>query len=259
MREVTLSLTYVGCEGVLVRSASGTVLIDGLYGEEAAPFGVPGGTVLDRLRDARPPFDRIDVILATHHHADHFDAAAVARHLRGSPNAHFASTPQATIQVMEATHGMFAHRVHSLPADEGVMVSRDIGKVHVGAFGLSHGKVHYADVQHLGLLVALGGRSVVHLGDGIIDEKALRGVGLLDRKIDVGVLPFWFLTYPFGRRLVSNGFRPSAIFAVHIRVNEREKVTGEIASWIDAVPLVTPMESYEIAADGRIERKESSK
>jgi len=134
-----------------------------------------------------------------------------------------------------------------------------VGRVHIQAFGLSHGKVHYADVQHLGFVVTLGHRSLIHLGDGIIDEKALRAAGVIGRSIDVGVLPFWFLTYPFGRRLVSNGFRPRALFAVHVRMNEREKVSGEIASWIDATPLLVPMERYEIAADGRVERKEPSK
>ena len=139
------------------------------------------------------------------------------------------------------------------------MLARDVGKIHIETFGLSHGKVHYADVQHLGIVVTLGGRSVIHLGDGIIDEKSLRAAGMLDRTLDVGVLPFWFLTYPFGRRLVSNGFRPRAIFAVHVRMNEREKVAGEIASWIDAVPLLAPMESFEIASDGRVQKKEPSK
>jgi L-ascorbate metabolism protein UlaG (beta-lactamase superfamily) len=257
---VTLNLTYVGCEGVLIRSAAGSVLIDGLYGEEAAaPFGVPDERTLERLRDAKSPFQHVDVLLATHFHPDHFDASAVARHLRGNPNAHFMSTPQATVQVVEATHGMFAHRVHSVSPNDGETVARDIGSIRVEAFGLSHGKVHYADVQHLGFVVKLGARTVIHLGDGIIDEKSLRTAGVLDRVIDVGVLPFWFLTYPFGRRLVSNGFRPRAIFAVHVRAHEREKIAGEIASWIDAIPLLVPMESYEIAADGRAQRKEPSR
>jgi L-ascorbate metabolism protein UlaG (beta-lactamase superfamily) len=256
---VTLHLTYLGCEGVLVRSDAGSVLIDGLYGDEAAPFGVPEPRVLERLRDAKPPFGRIDVILATHFHADHFDASAVVRHLRANPEAHFVSTLQATVQVGEAAHGMFAHRVHSVAPGEGEMLSRELGAVKVEAFGLSHGKVHYADVQHLGLVVTLGGRTVVHLGDGIIDEKSLRAAGLLDRALDVGVLPFWFLTYPFGRRLVSSGFRPRTLFAAHVRMNERERVAAEIASWIDAVPLLTPMESWEIADDGRVEKTDPSR
>ncbi|HKW12919.1 MAG TPA: MBL fold metallo-hydrolase [Candidatus Krumholzibacteria bacterium] len=256
---MALTLTYLGCEGVLVRSDAGSILIDGLYGEEAAPFGVPPEPVLEKLRDARPPFDRVDVILATHFHGDHFDPVAVARHLRANPNSHFVSTTQATVQVMEATHGLLGHRVHGITAAEGVVVRRDVGHVHIQAFGLSHGKVHYADVQHLGFVVTLGERSIIHLGDGIINEKSLRAAGVIDRAIDVGVLPFWFLTYPFGRRLVSNGFRPQALFAVHVRANEREKVTGEIASWIDATPLIVPMERYEIAAGGGVTKKEPLK
>ena len=254
---MTLELTYIGCEGVLLRAASGSVLIDGLFGDEAAPFGVPPAAVLDRLREARPPFDRIDVILATHFHADHFDAAWVARYLKASPGTHFISTPQAIVQVSEATHGSCASRLHALDAPEGAVIARDMGGIRVEAFGLSHGKVHYADVQHLGLVVTLDGRTVMHLGDGIIDEKSLRAAGVLDRVIDVAVLPFWFLTYPFGKRLVSRGFRPRAIFAVHVRTNERERVVREIASWIDAVPLIEPMSVHVVTADGRVTRKES--
>ena len=119
---MALTLTYLGCEGVLVRSDAGSVLIDGLYGEEAAPFGVPPEPVLEKLRDARPPFDRVDVILATHFHGDPFDPVAVARHLRANPNSHFVSTIQATVQVMEATHGLLGHRVHGITAAEGVVV-----------------------------------------------------------------------------------------------------------------------------------------
>jgi L-ascorbate metabolism protein UlaG (beta-lactamase superfamily) len=117
--------------------------------------------------------------------------------------------------------------------------------------------VHYADVQHLGWVVTLAGRTVMHLGDGIIDEKTLRAAGILERAIDVGVMPFWFLTYPFGRRLVGNGLRPRAIFAAHVRAHERERLAREIAGWIDAVTMVEPMARYEITADGRVVRKES--
>ena len=254
---MSLELTYIGCEGVLVRSGAGAVLFDGLFGDEAAPFGVPPGVMLDRLRDARVPFDRIDVILATHFHADHFDAPSVARHLRANPNCHFVSTPQAAVQLLEETHGNWAPRIHALEVREGTTVAREIGAVKIEAFALSHGKVHYADVQHLGLIVTLGGRTIMHLGDGIIDEKSLRASGVFNRAIDVGVMPFWFLTYPFGRRLVGNGFRPRSIFAVHVRINERERIVREIASWIDATPLVEPMSRYDIAADGRVTKKES--
>lgn len=250
-----LELTYVGCEGVLVRSASGAVLIDGLYGAEAEGFHVPPTAALEDLRAARAPFDQVDLALATHFHEDHFDAGVAARFLRASERTRFASTPQAVERLVAAAPDL-APRAVAIEASEGVRIARDFGAIKLEAFGLSHGKVNYADVQHLGLWVTLDGRQVVHLGDGIIDEKSLRRAGLIDTPIDVGVLPFWFLTYPFGKRLVARAFRPKAIFACHVRVHEREQVVNEIASWIDAVTLVEPLAVYDIDEDGTIRRKE---
>lgn len=250
-----LELTYVGCEGVMIRSASGTVLIDGLFGAEAKGYHAPPPAALASLRSARAPFDGVDVALATHFHEDHFDAGAAAEFLTASERTWFASTPQ-VIELLLARAPELAPRAVSLDAAEGVRVARDFGAIRAEAFGLSHGKVNFADVQHLGWVVTLDGRQVVHLGDGIIDEKALRRAGLVGAAVDVGVLPFWFLTYPFGKRLLASAFRPRAVFACHIRVPEREQVVGEIASWIDAVPLVDPLAVYEIGDDGVIHRKE---
>lgn len=249
-------MTYIGCEGVLVRSSAGSVLIDGLFGPEAEGFHTPSAAALAEVRAARPPFDRVDVVLATHHHEDHFDPAAVAEYMRASAHTRFASTPQAVERLL-ARAPELASRAVAVAAPEGVRVGHEFGGVRAEAFGLSHGKVNYADVQQVGWVVTLDGRSVVHLGDGIIDEKTLRRAQLLDAPIDVGVLPFWFLTYPFGKRLVARAFRPRAVFAVHIRLHEREQVVNEIESWIgDAVPLVEPLANYDIDDDGTIRRKE---
>ena len=249
-----LELTYIGCEGVLIRSASGAVIIDGLFGAEAEGYHTPATADLARVRSAQPPFDGVDVVLATHVHEDHFDAAAVADYLRASPNTRFASSQQAVDQLL-STNPDLSERALAIDAREGERVRHDFGKVTAEAFGLSHGKVNYADVQHLGWVVTLEGRSIVHLGDGIIDEKTLQRAGLVDSAIDVGVLPFWFLTYPFGKRLVARAFRPRAIFACHVRLHERDQVVSEIAAWMpDAVPLVEPLAVYDIDDAGTIRR-----
>jgi L-ascorbate metabolism protein UlaG (beta-lactamase superfamily) len=251
-----LRVTYLGCEGVLVRSPAGSVLIDGLFGPEAAPFGVPPSDAIDALRHARPPFDGVDVALATHDHGDHFDPAAVADYLKASRRTRFVSTPQAVNRVIDAVGPAFADRVHAVPPADGVREVIDVNGIGVECFGLSHGRVNYADVEHLGLVVRLAGRSILHLGDGIIDEKALRAAGVLDETADVGVLPFWFLTYPFGKRLAERGFRPRARFVVHIRASEREQILNEIAAANGATPLIEPLSRHRVESDGRITREE---
>jgi L-ascorbate metabolism protein UlaG (beta-lactamase superfamily) len=250
-----VELTYIGCEGVLVRSASGAFMIDALFGAEAAGYHTPASPAYADVRAARPPFDRVDVVLATHFHQDHFDAEVVAGYLRASDGTRFLSTPQA-VERLVAHAPDLASRAVAVEAAEGVRLARDFGRVRVEAFGLSHGKVNFGDVQHLGLVVTVDGCSVVHLGDGIIDEKTLRRAGLLaSPPLDVGVLPFWFLTYPFGKRLVARAFRPRAVFACHVRVSERVQVVSEM-SWLEGVvALVDPLAVYEID-DGVIRRKE---
>jgi len=248
-----LSLLYLGCEGVLARAGGVAVLIDALFGEEAAPFTMPGAAVLAALRSARPPFDAVDAVIATHAHGDHFDPDAVAGYLRASPRTHFVSTPQAVARLSSAVGESLSGRVHAVPPVEGKRRAVVVGGVTVECFGLSHGRVHYADVEQNGVLVRLGERSLVHLGDGIIDEKALRAAGVVDEATDVGVLPFWFLTYPFGRRLAERGFRPSARFAVHIRVSEREQLINEVRETGDAIPLIEPMTHYRVDDAGRVE------
>jgi L-ascorbate metabolism protein UlaG (beta-lactamase superfamily) len=253
---VPLELTYLGCEGVLVRGRAGSVLIDGLFSDEAAPFGMPDAGALDAIRRARPPFDAVDAILTTHHHGDHFDAAAVATHLGANSRAVFVSTAQAADELRAADGGAFAGRIHALDAAEGVVHGVDVGRIRVDGFGLSHGKVHYGDVEHLGFLVTLDGRRLLHLGDGIIAEKSLRSAGVIDGAIDIGVVPFWFLTYPFGRQLAERGFRPRVCFAVHIRISERERVVREVEAWPNAVALTEPLARFDVADDGTVTRKE---
>jgi hypothetical protein len=200
-----LHVVYLGCEGVLVRSAAGTVLIDGLFGQEAAPFGVPQAADLDGLRHARSPFDGVDAVIATHHHGDHFDPGAVADYLRASSRTRFVSTPQAVERLIDHAGAAFVDRVYAVQPVDGLRERVEVNGVGIEGFGLS---------------------------------------------------PFWFLTYPFGKRLMQRGLQPRAAFAVHIRVSEREQVVNEILAEGAALPLTEPLSRYRVAGDGTISREE---
>lgn len=240
------SITFVGNEGVLAENAGSAVLIDALFGDGAAAFATTPRAVIDAVEMARAPFDTADVVLATHFHPDHFNPYSVARYLQHNAAARFVSTPQSCdlLAAKAPVYDSFAARVEALAPGEGGRVSTAAGDVVVEAFGLSHGKVNYGDVQHLGFVVDVGGVTVLHLGDGIIAERSLRSAGVLDRDIDAAVLPFWFLTYPAGRRLLSDGFarRPRRLFAVHIPPEHQTRLVAEVRAFDStAVALVDPM------------------
>lgn len=242
-------ITFVGNEGVLVEAGGEGVLIDALFGDGVPAYTTTPRAVVDTVEMARPPFDSVGVALATHVHPDHFNPYSVARHLQHNPRVHFVSTRQTLDVLREKAPGFdqIAGRTRAMAAVEDEVETVSYGGVTVEGFGLSHGKVNYGDVEHLGFVVTVGGFTVVHLGDGIIAERSLRAAGVLDRRIDVALLPFWFLTYPFGQRLMTSAFRPVRVFAIHIPPAHQSRLTREIHEFDPgAVALVDPMARYPL-------------
>lgn len=242
-------ITFIGNEGVVVTTSGGTFAIDALFGDGAAAYTSTPPAVIDAVEAARPPFEGIEVLLATHHHPDHFDPRAVARHLTANPRTRLVTTNQAIALLEERSEAFvsLADRIYAMPAADGVRESISLGGIRIDGFGLSHGRVNFGGVQHLGFVVYAGGLSFVHLGDGIIDRRALTAAGVLDEEVDAAILPFWFLTYPFGRRLMRERFRPRRVFAAHIAPQRQAELEREIASALpSATPLVRPMASFAV-------------
>jgi L-ascorbate metabolism protein UlaG (beta-lactamase superfamily) len=246
---IEVQITFVGNEGVLVEAGRQSVLIDALFGDGAAAFTSAPRALIDAVETARPPFGDVAAALATHVHPDHFNPYSANRFLQHSPSSHLVSTEQA-IALLEAKSPDFdtlVDRVHAVAPREGEVRAIEIGGVAVSAFGLSHGKVNYGDVQHLGLLVELEGASVLHLGDGVIAERSLRDAGVLERRIDVALVPFWYLTYPLGRRLMETALRPQRTFAVHIPPEHERRLVEAVGDFDPkAVPLVEPMSRHRL-------------
>jgi len=89
-----LRITALGNEGFLIETGRSTIVVDGLYrGLEG--YIAPTGEQRGRRERAEPPFDDVDLVLATHHHPDHFDAEIVARHLTANPRGVLITTPTA--------------------------------------------------------------------------------------------------------------------------------------------------------------------
>ena len=191
----SVRITYVGNEGFLIEVAGRKVLIDALYRS-----GVPGYVAHPperrrQLERADAPFDNVDVVLATHYHADHFDPMAVGSHLVNNRRAQFVSTNQAVLALEDefpAWRHILPRVTASLPA-EGTLDTLDLGGVQVTSLNLHHGRSR--PVENLGFVIEIDGWRFLHIGDteATPDELASLGLGELD--IDVFFVPYWFLAY----------------------------------------------------------------
>jgi L-ascorbate 6-phosphate lactonase len=180
----SVACAWLGQAGFVLRAAGTTLLVD--------PFLSPHNG--REYESALAPTDArgVDLVLCTHEHVDHFDAASAPAVAAGSPGATFVVPTPIIGLVTEA--GIADDRVIGVQPGEPLA----LGEVTVQAVPAMHG-VTMADaygfgrelsdglVRFLGYVIDLGGIRVYHAGDTIhYDgmEDTLRDVG-----VDVAMLP----------------------------------------------------------------------
>ena len=78
----SLIVTYIANEGVLISAGDKQVLIDGLHREYKPAYLFPPAELLSALEQARAPYNKINVVLVSHLHLDHFHPESVGLHLK---------------------------------------------------------------------------------------------------------------------------------------------------------------------------------
>jgi L-ascorbate metabolism protein UlaG (beta-lactamase superfamily) len=213
-----LDVTYIGNAGFLVSAGEQRVLVDGLYRQGAKGYVKIPAEELEKLEQAKVPYDGIDLVLVTHHHADHFDPQSVARHLANNPEALFVSTPQA-VDLLESAVGNFevlAPRVRAeLPA-EGESVTVDLPGIKVRALNLHHGRDRTPPVEHLVFVVEIGGQRFAHFGDTQVKTEELAIHKLERQQIDLAFVGYWELQRGGRRRLFHENVDPARVVATHV-------------------------------------------
>jgi L-ascorbate metabolism protein UlaG (beta-lactamase superfamily) len=179
-------VTYVFNAGFLITIGDRRVLIDAIY------EGYPEGT-LKPILQSQPPFDGVDLILATHEHVDHFSPSLVRQYMLANPNTVFASTQGAVRQLL-ALGDNLSSRVVPIEIAKGETLRFQVSGITVEAIYLSHGIPNFVN---LGLVVTIGDVALFHTGDidsDAVDVSYLRSYGLPEKRLDVAFVPHFFFT-----------------------------------------------------------------
>jgi L-ascorbate metabolism protein UlaG (beta-lactamase superfamily) len=229
-----VSITFLANEGVLLSSGDKQVLIDALFRKYETGYAVPADSTRDTLERARAPFDSVDLILVTHRHGDHFHPASVASHLLANPRA----TLLTSAQVIDSLRGRLpaqrelTTRVLARTTAPGTRRRETINGITVELLGLRHGGARHRHVEHLGYVVDLGGRRVLHVGDTDISEETFAPLRLDTARVDVALLPMWMVTSREGQRVIARWIRPKQVVAIHVGTDETETAPRAVSAAI---------------------------
>lgn len=241
----TVEVTYIANEGVLLAAGNTQVLIDGLHREYRPSYPFLPDPHRERIETAQTPFHEIDVILVSHMHLDHFHAEAVARHLRHNAGATLVSSAQVVGEFQKlADWKPLEPRVRAMTPPLKQRLATTASGVEIELLGIGHGSGRHATVQNLGHIVKLGGKTLLHIGDGTTEDPGIFDALNLDEAgIDVAFLPVWFLTSDEGAAIVRRHIKPKHIVAVHMPADEAQRAAAQVRErFPEAVPFTVLLE-----------------
>ena len=243
--DAAFEVRYIANEGVLISSAGKRVLIDGLHRRYADAYAYLPDAEREKMETARPPFDKIDLVLVSHMHGDHFHAESVGRYLTSDTRSVFASSQQVVDLVAKEFAGYEAIKSRISPVHYQLKSrqTKKLAGIDVEFLGVGHGSGRHASIQNLGHVISLGGKKFLHIGDAEISPEIFDAFDVEQQAIDVALLPYWFLINKEGQDLIERHIKPKQIFALHVGPDESESVARQVnARFPDAVVFTTMLE-----------------
>lgn len=210
-----VQVTFIGNSGFLIAAGGRKVLIDAFFEGFPPGYTLPAN-VRDLLVKAQPPFDHVDLILATHAHGDHFSAAMVRQYLQTCSDAVFVSTTQATSQLPG-----FGERVIAADPVEASPVNLEANGILVEAVYMSHGYPPNdpKEIFNNAYVVTLNGTTFFHTGD-IANLQDVEQYRLADKHIDMAFIQHFHLLDGGFRDLLKHDIAATYLFPIHYQFTE---------------------------------------
>lgn len=234
-----LELVYLANEGFLVRVGAHELLIDAFVYEPYSGYAAVPAELRATMLAGKPPFDGVELALASHYHRDHFQAEAAAEFLRAHPETKFLSSPQVVAAlVAELGEDPAIGRIDALLPEARQESETREKETRVTLVRLPHsGGARTAFVENLGHVLELGGARILHVGDADALDPAVDHYDLERRALDVALVPYWWLGDAAGVALARKLTGAKHIVAVHVPPAELADVKARLATLDPAILL----------------------
>lgn len=211
-----VAFTYLGNEGFMITAGGSTILIDALQGPGLEGYVTLPDEPRARMETAQPPFDGVDLILASHRHQDHFDTGSVGSYLTHDTDALFVSTSEAVERLRRVAPDLpkIDTRLLGLDPGDGEVLEIEPAGIPLELMFLHHGSGR--SLINLGIIVTLGDMRILHMGDTSASAEELAVFELGKREIDIAMVPYWYLLDADGRTAIAEQVAPHRVVAIHI-------------------------------------------
>jgi ankyrin repeat protein/L-ascorbate metabolism protein UlaG (beta-lactamase superfamily) len=227
----TLEVTYIANEGFYITTRTQSVMTDALIRNPWGYLNTPA-PVYTKIKDSAPPFARLDLLLFSHAHRDHYEPNMAFELMKSRDKTTLVGNSVTIGELTEAAGADFSGieaRTRNLNPDWGTTLDTSIAGIKMKVFPVNHGEPERPYVT-LAYLMYLDGFSVLHLGDisPPSNVEYFPKFGLEKEDIDIAFIDPFFLQNEAGQRLLKDFIRPRKIILMHMRPNETGRYAAEL-------------------------------
>lgn len=225
-------ITYIANEGFLVELSGKKVLFDAIFDKiEGDWCDSPSDSIVERIRNAKYPFNDVDIIAVSHGHQDHFDEEIMVAHLLNNSKAIVIcpddvgkilsknpAYPKFNDRIISFTPELFCDSIiNVLNIPIRVMrLEHSLNMVNDSLTGLKINK--HKNVENLGFLFTINGFKIFHSGDtNPLNEEEYIKFSIQDEGIELAFLERMFYAYGKpGIDVIEKYIKPKKIILMHI-------------------------------------------
>ena len=162
-----LRVTLIANAGLLLEYQGITLMLDGIYGKEGHPFSNLRPEVWRRMLAGGPPFEKIDYLLFSHAHPDHFSPEMTMEFLRHRTVKGIFLPQTGSVTDSGLTAYLKEQRIPCVPLS--VQTDHAVYRVEPGisvrAFTTKHLDKKFQGVRHFCYLLSFGEKNVLFTAD----------------------------------------------------------------------------------------------
>ena len=226
-----INLTYIANAGFLVESGGKQLIIDALFKQGWDTYLTPSESQVSLITNRKFPFDKTNLMLITHDHGDHFDAAMVVYYLKNNTE-NMLIAPPLVINAILKNPDNIKLKEQMVDLDKINRTKNDITihGIRVRSFFIQHD--NRTEIENVGYLIDINGIKVFHSGDYNGSEiTEFEKLALQKEKIDVAILNFYgFWSIEEERTFTKKYINPKNIALMHIPPAEVQMIIDSVST-----------------------------
>ncbi len=216
---------YIANMGAMIERGDTKILFDPLFHYDPDIYDRVPAEIEAALLAGIEPWDGIDAVFISHHHADHFDPATILALLNAQPTIELFGPEQAAAAIRKLVvdpADPVLKRVHGLSLENGLAATDIVfGPLLVEAVRIRHSgwPDYHADVENIVFRVTLDNETtVMHFGDADpVDVHFARSPEHWnERHSHFAMPPYWFFLSNEGRQILQDRIGADEVIGMHV-------------------------------------------